>query len=92
MRKRHVDEHDDAITEPDDQMSIASNRHAQTPQLDQTSINGDGQRASVVPLDPEILKTQPIMIVASKKPLQQTNNLPVNGVHKVTPVVAGESL
>lgn len=84
MRKRHVDEHNDADSEPGDQLSLAEQR----PPSVVESIGGGQPKGKVVPLDPQILMSQPIVIAPVKRPLQQTNNLPApatNGVHK--PVV-----
>lgn len=82
MRKRHVDEQNDADTEPDDQIPLGGTGESSPPSV--TGSVETKNKTNVTPLDPEILKPRSKAIVSTKRPLQQTDNLPSNGVHKTT--------
>lgn len=67
MRKRYIEEHNDADSEPGDQLSVAD---SQT----QTQMQ-NGKSSVVVPLNPEMLTKKPFVISTSKRSFNQTNKV-----------------
>jgi hypothetical protein len=73
MRKRYIEEHNDADSEPGDHLSVADS-HTQTQNIENRAVESNKTGHVAVPLNPDILTKQPIVISTSKRPFQQTNN------------------